>query len=239
MTNPLIRVLQFINPYRKIALASIGMLTLAVLAELIVPRLLQRIIDEGIVRKDLWIIGTTALAMVVIAIIESAMTIGNTFFSVRVAQGFASDIRSALFRRIQSFSFGNLDKFQTGQLVIRMTSDINITQMMVMMGLRMFIRAPLMIIGSVIMMYAINTELANLMILLMPATLILTGIFVWKAQPMFMLVQGKLDKLNTVLQEHSFVRNTNPKDSTQQAQVSWISQSKLTVFCNSYFLPCF
>jgi ATP-binding cassette subfamily B multidrug efflux pump len=233
MTNPLIRVLQFINPYRKIALASIGMLTLAVLAELIVPRLLQRIIDEGIVRKDLWIIGTTALAMVVIAIIESAMTIGNTFFSVRVAQGFASDIRSALFRRIQSFSFGNLDKFQTGQLVIRMTSDINITQMMVMMGLRMFIRAPLMIIGSVIMMYAINTELANLMILLMPATLILTGIFVWKAQPMFMLVQGKLDKLNTVLQENlagvrvvkAFVRQKHESERFDAASTSLMDQS--------------
>lgn len=233
MTNPLIRVLQFLKPYQKIALASIGMLTLSVLAELMVPRLLQRIIDEGIVQKDLWIIGTTALAMVALAIIEAAMTIGNTFFSVRVAQGFASDVRSALFRRIQSFSFGNLDKFQTGQLVIRMTSDINITQMMVMMGLRMFIRAPLMIVGSVIMMYAINTELANIMILLMPATLILTGIFVWKAQPMFMLVQGKLDKLNSVLQENlagvrvvkAFVRQKHESERFDAASTSLMDQS--------------
>ncbi len=233
MTNPLIRVLQFLNPYKKIALASTGMLIFAVLAELIVPRLLQRLIDEGIAQKDLWIIGTTASAMVVIAFVESAMTIGNTFFSVRAAQGFASDIRSALFRRIQSFSFGNLDKFQTGQLVIRMTSDINITQMMVMMGLRMFIRAPLMIVGSVIMMYSINIELANLMILLMPATLILTGIFVWKAQPMFMLVQGKLDKLNTVLQENlagvrvvkAFVRQKHESERFNIASTNLMDQS--------------
>jgi ATP-binding cassette, subfamily B, multidrug efflux pump len=233
MTNPIVRVLQFLNPYRKIALASIGMLSLSVLAELIVPRLLQRIIDEGIAQKDLWIIGTTALAMIIIAFIESAMTIGNTFFSVRVAQGFASDIRSALFRRIQSFSFGNLDKFQTGQLVIRMTSDINITQMMVMMGLRMFIRAPLMIVGSIIMMYSINSELANLIILLMPATLVLTGIFVWKAQPMFMLVQGKLDKLNSVLQENlagvrvvkAFVRQKYESERFDTASTNLMDQS--------------
>jgi ATP-binding cassette subfamily B protein len=178
------------------------MLTLSVLAELQIPRLLQSIIDTGIPSKDLYLIGTTALLMVGLAFFDAGMAIGNTFLSVRAAQSFAADVRSAVFRRIQSFSFGNLDKFQTGQLIIRLTSDINIVQMMVMMGLRMFIRAPLMIIGSVVMMYSINSELAGITLLIMPLTLVLSGIFVWKGQPMFTQVQTKLDRLNSVLQEN-------------------------------------
>lgn len=202
MANSIIRILSYVKPYWKPALLSILMLTLSVLAELQIPRLLQSIIDTGIPSKDLYLIGTTALLMVGLAFFDAGMAIGNTFLSVRAAQSFAADVRSAVFRRIQSFSFGNLDKFQTGQLIIRLTSDINIVQMMVMMGLRMFIRAPLMIIGSVVMMYSINSELAGITLLIMPLTLVLSGIFVWKGQPMFTQVQTKLDRLNSVLQEN-------------------------------------
>ena len=178
------------------------MLTVSVLAELQIPKLLQSIINKGIPNKDLYLIGTTALLMVFIAFMDAGMAIGNTFLSVRAAQGFAADVRSAVFRRIQGFSFGNLDKFQTGQLIIRLTSDINIVQMMVMMGLRMFIRAPLMIVGSVLIMYSINAELAGVTLLIMPLTLVFSGLFVWKGQPMFTQVQTKLDRLNSVLQEN-------------------------------------
>jgi len=202
LANSIIRILSYVKPYWKPALLSILMLTLSVLAELQIPRLLQSIIDTGIPSKDLYLIGTTALLMVGLAFFDAGMAIGNTFLSVRAAQSFAADVRSAVFRRIQSFSFGNLDKFQTGQLIIRLTSDINIVQMMVMMGLRMFIRAPLMIIGSVVMMYSINSELAGITLLIMPLTLVLSGIFVWKGQPMFTQVQTKLDRLNSVLQEN-------------------------------------
>ena len=171
--------------------------------------------------------------MVVIAFMDAGMAIGNTFLSVRAAQGFAADVRSAIFRRIQSFSFGNLDKFQTGQLIIRMTSDVNIVQMMVMMGLRMFIRAPLMIVGSVVLMYSINTELANIILLIMPLTLVFAGIFVWKGQPMFMKVQTKLDRLNSVLQENlsgvrvvkAFVRQKHESERFDVANTDLMNQA--------------
>ncbi len=201
-TNPIVRILSYLKPYWKPATLSILMLAVSVLAELQIPKLLQSIIDKGIPNKDLYLIGTTALLMVVIAFMDAGMAIGNTFLSVRAAQGFAADVRSAVFRRIQGFSFGNLDKFQTGQLIIRLTSDINIVQMMVMMGLRMFIRAPLMIVGSVLIMYSINAELAGVTLLIMPLTLVFSGLFVWKGQPMFTQVQTKLDRLNSVLQEN-------------------------------------
>jgi ATP-binding cassette subfamily B protein len=206
---------------------------LSVLTELQIPKLLQSIIDTGIPGKDLYLIGTTALLIIVIAFIEAGLAIGNTFLSVRAAQGFAADVRSAVFRGIQGFSFGNLDKFQTGQLIIRLTSDINIVQMMVMMGLRMFIRAPLMIVGSVLLMYSINSELAGIILLIMPLTLVLSGLFVWKGQPMFTQVQTKLDRLNSVLQENlsgvrvvkAFVRQRHESERFGAANESLMKQA--------------
>jgi len=232
MKNPMMRILSYLRPYWKPAALSVMMLSVSVIAELQIPRLLQSIIDTGIPNKDLYLIGTTAVLMVVIAFLDAGMAIGNTFLSVRAAQGFAADVRSAIFRRIQSFSFGNLDKFQTGQLIIRLTSDVNIIQMMVMMGLRMFIRAPLMIVGSVLLMYSINAKLADIILLIMPFTLILSGVFVWKGQPMFMKVQTKLDKLNSVLQENlsgvrvvkAFVRQKHESERFEVANVDLMNQ---------------
>ena len=233
MTNSLIRILSYVKPYWKPAVLSIVMLSVSVLAELQIPRLLRSIIDTGIPNKDLYLIGSTAVLMVVISFVDAGLAIGNTFLSVRVAQGFAADVRSAIFRRIQSFSFGNLDKFQTGQLIIRMTSDVNIIQMMVMMGLRMFIRAPLMIVGSVILMYSINAQLANIILLIMPLTLVFSAIFVWKGQPMFMRVQTKLDRLNSVLQENlsgvrvvkAFVRQKHESVRFESANTDLMNQA--------------
>jgi ATP-binding cassette subfamily B protein len=177
-------------------------LLISVLAELIQPRLIQRVIDEGIAKGDLNVITVTVGIMIALAMFEAGMTIANTFTAVKVAQNFAHDVRSSAFRQIQKFSFGNLDKFQTGELVVRLSSDVNIAQMMVMMLLRMFVRAPIMIVGSIVMMLSINLELAGIMLLLLPLTLVLAGIFVVKGQPLFLEVQRRLDKLNMVLQEN-------------------------------------
>ena len=198
----ILRILSFVKPYRLQALAAVLLLLVAVLIELIQPRLIQRVIDEGIAQGDLTVITVTVGIMIALAIFEAGMTIANTFMSVKVAQSFAHDVRSSAFRQIQKFSFGNLDKFQTGELVVRLSSDVNIAQMIVMMLLRMFIRAPIMVVGSIIMMLTINLELAKIMLFLLPLTLILAIIFVAKGQPLFLGVQRRLDKLNMVLQEN-------------------------------------
>jgi len=178
------------------------MLVVSVAMELVIPQLIKRIIDEGIAPKDYTVIFTMSALMMVAALIDALFTIGNTVLSVRVAQSFAADLRAAVFHSVQGFSFGNLDKFQTGQLIVRHTSDVNTIQMMVLMGLRMLTRAPLMIVGSIALMIATNRDLAMIMFVLLPLTLIISGTFVLKAQPMFMKVQKKLDKLNMVLQEN-------------------------------------
>ena len=198
----LVRILSFVGPYRLRAVVAVLFLLVSVLAELIQPRLIQRVIDEGIAKGDLNMITVTVSIMIILAVFEAGMTVGNTFTAVKVAQNFAHDVRSSAFRQIQKFSFGNLDKFQTGELVVRLSSDVNIVQMMVMMLLRMFVRAPIMIVGSIAMMLSINLELAGIMLLLLPLTLVLAGIFVVKGQPFFLEVQRRLDKLNMVLQEN-------------------------------------
>ena len=200
--GPMIRLLSYVGPYTKMAFIAVFLLVLSVIAELFQPRLIQSVIDNGIAKNNIPIITITVGMMVGLAVFETAMTIANTFISVKVAQSFAADVRSATFRRIQSFSFGNLDKFQTGELIVRLSSDVNIVQMVVMMMLRMFVRAPLMIVGSIAMMLAINVELAKVMLLILPLTLILAGVFVAKGQPLFMGVQKRLDRLNMVLQEN-------------------------------------
>ncbi len=240
MASPLVRILGYVRPYTRTSALAVALLLGSVAADLTIPTLIQRIIDYGITPKNLAVIGTTASLMIVVALLEAVATIGNTFLAVRVAQSFAADVRSATFHKIQKFSFGNLDRFQTGQLIVRLTSDVNTVQMMVMMGLRMFIRAPIMIVGSITIMFLINAELAKIVLLLLPFTLLLAGVFVVKAQPMFLGVQKRLDKLNTVLQENlagvrvvkAFVRQDHEAQRFEKANEDLTKQTTkvLTIF---------
>jgi ATP-binding cassette subfamily B protein len=236
----ILRILAFVRPYWRTSAFAVVMLIASVLADLTIPTLIQRIIDQGITPRDINVIIMMTALMIGVALFEAAATIGNTFLAVRVAQAFAADVRAAVFHKIQRFSFGNLDRFQTGQLIVRLTSDVNAVQMMVMMGLRMFIRAPILIVGSIILMFVINAELASIVLLLMPVTLILAGVFVVKAQPMFLEVQRRLDRLNNVLQENlagvrvvkAFVRMDHEAERFEKANVSLTDQSTkvLTIF---------
>ena len=198
----LVRILSFTRPYLLQAIAAILLVVVSVIAELIQPRLIQTVIDEGIAQGNLSAITFTVGLMLAIAVFDALIITANTFMSVKVAQNVAHDTRSSVFRQIQKFSFGNLDKFSTGELVVRLSSDVNIVQMMVMMLLRMFVRAPILIGGSILMMLIINVQLASLMLLLLPLTLVLATIFVLKGQPLFLGVQRRLDKVNMVLQEN-------------------------------------
>jgi ATP-binding cassette subfamily B multidrug efflux pump len=236
----ILRILSFVKPYWRTSVFAALMLVASVLADLTIPTLIQRIIDLGIVPKDMSMITVTAALMVGVAFFEAAASIGNTFLAVRVAQNFAADVRSATFHRIQSFSFGNLDRFQTGQLIVRLTSDVNVVQMMVMMGLRMLIRAPIMVVGSITLMFVLNAELARIVLILLPLTFVLAGVFVVKAQPMFLEVQRRLDRLNTVLQENlagvrvvkAFVRTERETKRFDEANTDLTKQSMkvLTIF---------
>jgi ATP-binding cassette subfamily B multidrug efflux pump len=196
------RILRYLKPYsRDSILALLFMLGLS-LADLAVPRLVQQIIDQGITRMDIAVIRNTSLLMIGAAMASALFAIGNNTLSVRAANCFAADLRSAVFHKIQTLSFGNLDQLQTGQLIVRLTSDVNQVQQIVLMSLRILARAPLMLLGSFVLLILTSRQLALLMLVLLPATMGTIWVFVRKGRPMFMEVQRKLDRLNSVLQEN-------------------------------------
>jgi ATP-binding cassette subfamily B protein len=180
------------------------LLLLAVLVcfDLAIPRLIQRIIDQGILARDRSVVLVTALSMLGISALSTLIAIGNNAFSVRVGEGVARDLRDALFVKIQSLSYGNLDRQKTGQLLVRLTSDVSAVKTLAQISLRIGTRAPLMMVGSALLMISTNRELALTMLPLLLVTSCIIVLFILKMEPLYRLVQTKLDALNTVLQEN-------------------------------------
>ncbi|MBN1666528.1 MAG: ABC transporter ATP-binding protein [Anaerolineales bacterium] len=193
---------RFVRPYLKESIYALVLLTAVVVMDLAIPRLIQRIVDQGITPGDLDVVVSTTIWMLVISLVSTVFAIGNNYLSVRAGEGFARDLREALYLKIQSFSFGNLDRLNTGQLIVRLTSDIAMQQRMTRMFLRIGTRAPLLMIGSLILLFSTNTRLA---LAILPVLLVTTAVivfFVTRMGPMFLRIQQKLDQLNMVLQEN-------------------------------------
>mgnify|MGYP000131455376 CR=1 FL=1 len=122
------------------------------------------LIDEGLAAKNMTVVGTTALWMLAAAVASALCAVGNTILAVRVGQSMGADLRSAIVRQVQRFSFGNLDHIQTGQLLVRATSDANQVQTIVQMSVRVLTRAPLWMLGSIVMLILTSPRLALLMV---------------------------------------------------------------------------
>jgi ATP-binding cassette subfamily B multidrug efflux pump len=235
----------FVKPYWKFSILAVVLLMGVVASDLLIPRLTQRVIDEGIAERDMTVILTTSLMMLAAATLSALFAIGNTVLSVRVGQSVSTDLRSALVRKVQTFSFGNLDRIQTGQLLVRATSDVNQVQLIVLMSLRMFVRTPLWMLGSIIMLILTSPQLALMMALLAPLVLGLVWIFAVKARPLFLLVQEKLEKLNQVLQENlagvrvvkAFVRVKHENARFDQANRGLTTQTVKVIRLLAMLLP--
>jgi ATP-binding cassette, subfamily B, multidrug efflux pump len=198
----ILRLNSFLRPYRIQAFLALVLLASLVSLDLAIPRLIQRIIDEGIHRHDQATVIKTGLLMLGISLVSMAIAVGNNVLSVRVGEGVARDLREALFLKIQSFSFSNLDGMKTGQLMVRLTSDTSAVQRLVQMSLRIGTRAPLLMLGSLVLMVKTSPSLALTMAPLLVVTLVIIVFFMIKMEPLFRLVQHKFDRLNTVLQEN-------------------------------------
>jgi len=229
----ILRLYRFVRPYRWQAISALLLLLGMVGADLLLPRLTQRIIDQGIARGDLHVVWTTAAIMLGAALVSALFTLGNSVLSVRVAQNFAHDLRSALMRKVQTFSFGNLDELRTGPLITRSTSDVNMVQTIVMMSLRILTRAPIWTIGAVILLVLTSPRLALLMLAFVPLIAGIVYLFSKKARPMFLWVQRRLDRLNTVMQENlagvrvvkAFVREDHEIERFEEANVRLMEEN--------------
>lgn len=200
--DPLFKIAVFVKPYRKRAALALILLTALVFMDLAIPRLIQRIIDQGIGRSDQGTVIRTALLMLGISVASLLLAIGNNTLSVQVGESVARDLRDALFARIQTFSFANLDELKTGRLMVRLTSDVNAVQRVVLISLRIGTRAPLLMIGSLILMISTSGALALTMLPLLLITLALMVFFLLRMEPLFRTLQHRLDGLNTILQEN-------------------------------------
>jgi ATP-binding cassette, subfamily B, multidrug efflux pump len=196
------KLLHFVKPYWKRGLVSLVFLILVIVIDLTIPRLIQRIIDQGINSGDMQVVTSTTILMLVISILQTLFALVNNLFSIQVGESVARDLREALFLKIQSFSFGNLDHLNTGQLMVRLSSDTSAIQRMVQVSLRIGTRAPLLMIGSLILMFITDSRLALMILPVLMATSGIIVFFVSRMEPLFLTVQKKLDRLNTVLQEN-------------------------------------
>ena len=227
------KLARFLKPYWLRAILAPLLMTLEVAMDLMQPRLIQRIIDQGIAQNDLTVVLNTVAIMVVFALIGVAGGMGATVFAVRAAQGFGADLRSSLFRHVQSFSFGNLDELETGKIITRLTNDVIQVQEMVMLLLRIMVRAPLMLVGSLIMAILTSPQLALLFVVLIPIVLTFLIWIINKTFPMFGTVQQKLDAINTVMQENlagirvvkAFSRSDYEIDRFGMANDEWMDQN--------------
>ncbi|MCX6032976.1 MAG: ABC transporter permease, partial [Chloroflexi bacterium] len=200
--NHIRKLLPFVRPYWRRALVALVCLTSLVFLDLAIPRLIQRIIDQGIQQHNQSVVVQTALLMLGISVLSAVIAIGNNNLSVRVGESVARDLRDALFRKIQTYSYGNLDQQNTGQLMVRLTSDTTAVQRVTQVSLRIGTRAPLLMIGSLILMFNTSPSLALTIVPLLLITSAVIVFFVVKMEPLFRSVQGKLDRLNSVLQEN-------------------------------------
>lgn len=200
--NVLKRLWPWLKPYRGQVGLSFVALTAVTIAELFIPLQIQRIIDDGIAAGNNQVIIVSTLIMVGLSIVSMVAMFGNAYFAVIVSEKFAADIRDKTFRNIQTFSFANLDTLQTGDLLVRLTSDVNAIKLAIVMIIRMFFRAPLMLIGALIILVITSPTLSLLMLVLLPVT---AGLIIWysrRTEPLYAQVQERLDRVNTILQEN-------------------------------------
>lgn len=198
----IIKLARFVRPYWRPAVAAFVLLTSLVFLDLAIPRLIQRIIDEGIAKQNQDLVIQTGLLMVGISLLSVLVAVGNNFTSIQVGEGVARDLRLALFKKIQALSFSDLDQMRTGQLLVRLTSDTAAVQRYFQINLRIGTRAPMLMIGSIILMFSTSFNLAMALLPLLIVTSVIIVLFVMRTEPLYRIAQQKLDVLNTVLQEN-------------------------------------
>ena len=226
-------LIRFLRPYRWPAIIALILLAAQIVADLMIPNLTQRAIDQGIAAGDLAMVWQTAGIMLGAAVVSAALAVCNTLLSVRVAQSFGADIRREIVKTVQSWSFGNLDRIRTGQLMVRTTSDVNMVQMICMMGLRILTRMPLLMVGSIFMLIRTSSAMATIIAVLLPVLIGAMALLATKARPLFKTVQERLDRLNNVLQENlagvrvvkAFVRNDHENARFEAANLDLTNQS--------------
>lgn len=231
------RYWKYIKPYLPAFICGPLLMIVEVIGEVLLPKFMANIINIGAANQDVPYIITMGIVMVVTALLMMAGGIGGAYFAAKAAISFAADIRKDTFEKVQKFSFANLDQYNTGSLVTRLTNDVTQVQNLINMALRMMLRAPGMLIGALIMAFMMNRELAAVILVVIPILVMLIGIVIKTAFPRFTIMQKKLDTLNSTIQEmltnvrviKSFVRGDYEEEKFSRANED-LKKSSLSAF---------
>ena len=195
--------IKYVRPYLPFFILGPICMIIEVIGEVVMPKLLAVVINNA--NAGTLTVGTslcTMALMVLTAVIMMAGGVGGAFFATKATVNFAADLRADAYRKVQQYSFANIDKFSTGSLVTRLTNDITQVQNFVNMLLRMALRAPGMMIAALIMAVTIRPSLSVVFAVSMPLMLISVGFIIRTGFPRFAAMQEKIDKLNSTVQEN-------------------------------------
>ena len=188
--------------------------------ELMLPKVMSNIVDVGIQNADRAYILSAGIKMVVMALAALALGVGAAALASRAGMGFGANLRAAEYRQVQKFSFANIEHFSTASLITRLTNDVNSLQMTLMMGMRMLVRAPVMLVTALVMALTISTRLSQVFLVVIPLLLLAVLMVIRRVGPFFTSLQKATDDLNLVVQEDlnairvvkSFVREDVEKE---------------------------
>ena len=196
------RWLGYVKPYKKYFILGPLCMIVEVLGEVVLPRLYASIINTGVAGRSAGHIVLVCGLMILTALLMMLGGVGGAYFGSKAAVNFAADLRRDAFSKLQKFSFENIDRFSAGSLVTRLTNDVTQVMNFVNMLLRMFLRAPGMLVGALIMTIAMNPSLARVLAVTLPVLLIVQALVIRAAFPRFTRMQSRLDALNTDIQEN-------------------------------------
>ena len=195
------RYWKYVKPYLYAFILGPILMITEVVGEVVLPALMAQIINVGAANHDIAYIIEMGGVMILTAFVMMGGGIGGAWFAAKASISFGADLRNDCFRKVQKFSFQNIDSFSTGSLVTRLTNDITQVQNLIMMGLRMMLRAPGMLIGAIIMAVAMNPGLARIFLVILPVMVVTIAVIMMTAFPRFTVMQKKLDRVNSNIQE--------------------------------------
>lgn len=196
------KLVKYIKPYMLFALLTPLTMVGEVLVDLWQPKLMSKIVDDGVLGGNMDLIIKTGLIMLVLIIFGGMCGVGASALSGCASQGFAKDLRNDVFKKVMGLSFQQTDKFTTGSLVTRLTTDITAIQQMVDFCLRMFVRDIIMFTGGIIMMLTLNIRFGLVLVVALPIEILVVVLVMRKANPLYSIVAKRLDSVNSVMQEN-------------------------------------
>ena len=210
----------YVRPYRKWLILGIACSAAEAVFELLIPLAMAKIVDVGIQQGNAAYTVQMGVAMIVMALVSLCFGVGASYCASLTGMGFGANIRAAQYGHIQDFAFSNIERFSTASLITRLTSDVNQLQLTLMMGMRLLVRAPVMLISALILSVLISLQLSRVFLVAIPLLVVLVAILLMRVGPMFRSLQEKTDRLNLVVQENltairvvkSFVRERHEKD---------------------------